>query len=305
MISAQLMGGLGNQLFIYSFCKILSYKVKQDVLLYFDSEDGRELEINKFKLAPGITVVKAPFLSRMESIPKTYMIWRKIIEHLPRGKLRDLIIKLSNRAGVVFVPEGFSELDYQALGKCKNIIVNGFFQSEKYLKGYETEIKKDFLVENVADPDLSFRLRNEALQIQGENSVCVHIRRGDYLKPEYKDRFLVCNEDYYKRGIDFMKRTLGNINLYVFSDSIEWVKENFEFLGAYHPTYNGGELAVLEDFAMMKACRHFVMSNSTLSWWVQYLSDSTNKVVVAPDRWLNDHNEYTELYSDDWHLINV
>lgn len=63
-------------------------------------------------------------------------------------------------------------------------------------------------------------------------------------------------------------------------------KEKFDWLKHYNTIYvnNGGELAVLEDFVYVKACNHFVMSNSTLSWWAQYLCENERKIVVAPSK---------------------
>ena len=77
MISAQLMGGLGNQIFIYAFCKTLAHRTDQNVLLYFDSEDGRELQINKFKIDSRITIVKAAFLKSMLFGEKLLSIYQK------------------------------------------------------------------------------------------------------------------------------------------------------------------------------------------------------------------------------------
>lgn len=307
MISAQLMGGLGNQIFIYAFCKTLAHRTDQNVLLYFDSEDGRELQINKFKIDSRITIVKAPFLSKMESVPKEYVIWRKIIQHLPKGKLQNGVIRVANGFGVVFVPEGYSELNYKALKKCENIIVNGFFQCEKYFEELSDAIKRDFMLENIIDSEYLKKIMNKSLQVQENNSVCVHIRRGDFLKDEYKNRFLVCDEKYYKEAMEYIEKKIDGVTFYIFSDSIEWVKEKFDWLKHYNTIYvnNGGELAVLEDFVMMKACNHFVMSNSTLSWWAQYLCENERKIVVAPSKWLNTGYDNADIYQVGWHLISV
>lgn len=54
---------------------------------------------------------------------------------------------------------------------------------------------------------------------------------------------------------------------------------------------------------MMYSCKHFIISNSTFSWWAQYLSRNNEKIVVSPDRWFN--NDYlSPLISSDWLTVN-
>ena len=138
-------------------------------------------------------------------------------------------------------------------------------------------------------------------------SVCVHIRRGDYIKPKNKDLFYVCTMDYYKEAVLLMLQKIRNPRFYIFSDDIDWVEKNMEFLTNYAPIYirNGGEDAVCMDMDIMKSCKHFIMSNSSLSWWAQYLSENTDKVVIAPSRWLNDNKSHSEVYQENWSTISV
>lgn len=302
MIYGQLMGGLGNQLFIYAFCKTLAYEVGQDALLIFDSEDNRPLEISSFKLDSKIRIIKGEFNAESTNKRKyeRYIILRKLIDHIPNKYFKDLITRYGQCAGIIYNPEGYFEIDYTRLKRCNDIIFCGFMQSNKYFEKIREQIVNEFAI----DFD---DLKDSIVKIKKENAICVHIRRGDYLSDRYKDRFLVCTDAYYKQAIDRMKVQYPDAVYYVFSDSIDWVKCNMPFLAKLNPVFvdNGGEEAVLKDFMMMKSCKHFIMSNSTLSWWAQYLGEYSDKHIIAPARWLNYGYDNRDIYMSNWELINV
>ena len=85
----------------------------------------------------------------------------------------------------------------------------------------------------------------------------------------------------------------------MFSDDIEWVKNNI-YTGCV-TYYEDGTDPVWEKLRLMSACKHFVVSNSTFSWWTQYLSKSENKIVISPSRWFNNDYE-SPLIAKDWIL---
>ncbi|MCH5342485.1 MAG: alpha-1,2-fucosyltransferase [Acetatifactor sp.] len=306
MIYEQLMGGMGNQIFIYAFCKKLVQSTGQEAILYFDSEDARQLEISKFLLDQRIRIENKKFLEGYDGNTYIYRLFRKLIEHTRRGAFQSFLIKLSNRLGIVFVLDGFYDIDFGTLQKRKKIIVNGFFQSQKYFEGMEEDIRNEFNGENLNGIDLPPNVVSKLNDVRNSNSTCVHIRRGDYLDSKYRNKFLVCTEEYYKRAMEYINVEQDRPRFVVFSDDIHWVINNYKFLKRYDVDFvdNGGELAVLYDFLLMKECKHFILSNSTLSWWAQFLSDNGKKVVVAPSRWLNDDYGNKDIYQDTWHLID-
>ena len=89
---------------------------------------------------------------------------------------------------------------------------------------------------------------------------------------------------------------------FVFSDDINWCKKKLGFNGD-NVIFVSQDMPVYETLRLMYNCKHFILSNSTFSWWGQFLSTSKNKLVVSPSRWNNDGYQ-SQLIQKDWILIN-
>ena len=85
---------------------------------------------------------------------------------------------------------------------------------------------------------------------------------------------------------------------YVSSNDQNWVKNNIDFSGSEVIYEKSDELAH-NKLEIMKACRHFIISNSTFSWWAQYLGEYDNKIVISPTKWYNNKFE-SPLIDKDW-----
>ena len=62
--------------------------------------------------------------------------------------------------------------------------------------------------------------------------------------------------------------------------------------------YESGNDPVWEKLRLMSACKHFVISNSSFSWWGAYLSNNNDKLIIAPDRWYNNSSKLPAIYYD-------
>ena len=131
--------------------------------------------------------------------------------------------------------------------------------------------------------------------------VCVHLRRGDYQKPE-NAILQVCTPDYYARAVAAVRDEHPDAALFVFSDDIDWAREHLDTAGLPAVFLPRGE--AVADLAFMQLCRGFVLSNSTYSWWAQYLAPAPDKQTWAPDKWYA-HTKKTALYQDGWQLIKT
>jgi hypothetical protein len=141
-------------------------------------------------------------------------------------------------------------------------------------------------------------------ELKINNSVCVHIRRGDYTNNQWESKLLVCEFDYYENAMNYISIKESNPVFYIFSnsnDDINWIKQNykFSFLVKYvelnNPDY--------EELRLMTHCNHFILSNSSFSWWASYLADNPNKIVIAPEKWNNGQWNMKDIYLDSWILL--
>lgn len=206
---------------------------------------------------------------------------------------------LFNRLGVCYYAYGYYPF---ARTKKDNIVVEGYFETPRYADAIRDVILRDF---TPVHPPLS---ENKALYeaICITNAVCVSVRRGDFVTGENQADARdcnVCTPDYFRRAVALCREKLRKPVFFVFSDDVEWTKQNLHFEGCETHYERGGD-PVWEKLRLMYSCKHFVLSNSTFSWWAQYLSrqPQAEKLVIAPNRWRN-WSVNKEIYEDGWVLL--
>jgi hypothetical protein len=168
----------------------------------------------------------------------------------------------------------------------------GYWQSEKYFKDREADIRNDLVFRH----PLAGRRVEMARAIASSNSVCLHVRRGDYVRNPF---FNICGQDYYDRAVTLMKERAGeDIKIFVASDDIAWCRENLH-INADHVFIEAEESRYA--LHLMSLCRNFIIPNSTFSWWAAWLSGNKKKTVVAPKIWFNDPGINTgDVCPDEW-----
>lgn len=161
----------------------------------------------------------------------------------------------------------FSELKYS---KDSDYFLEGYWQSEKYFKAVEEVIKRELL------PDAETNSKLNKLILEYKNIVSLHIRRTDYVK--LKGYHPVQPIAYYQKALN----TIGDYDqIFVFSDDIQWCKNNLEF---NNMTFVEG-LGDVEDLWLQTMCSHNIIANSSFSWWGAWLNTHPDKKVVAPKNW--------------------
>ncbi len=179
---------------------------------------------------------------------------------------------------------------YNEIPYTKDLKLTGYFQSEKYFLNNKEEIKKLFSVDNE-----SFKyIKNKYSLDLFEDSCSLHIRRGDYLN--YPNHHPVCSLDYYNMAINL----IDNKNILIFSDDINWAKENLHFKNKnlYFIENNKDYI----DLWLMSMCKNNIIANSTFSWWGAWLNKNEDKKVIAPLNWFGkaiNHN-IKDLIPDNW-----
>jgi FkbM family methyltransferase len=210
--------------------------------------------------------------------------------HLEKTLFRKLDFLIERTSGNeldhIHAPFHFEEL---SPSQHRPTVFVGWYQSEKYFGNYG-EVIKDLYSPT---PEFINRVLNEFPFFNTDTVAAINVRRGDYL--EQSSRHPVVSLEYIYAAVDKLPKY---DKILVLSDDIAWCRENIKlenciFVDNYWDC---------DGLWLLSLCDHFVISNSTFSWWGAYLSRTENKVVVAPDTWFGpDIIENTnDLYCEGW-----
>lgn len=305
MIKTIISGGIGNQMFQYAFIysQIKNNNLKPElyaVMFGNNIEDKRNFSLDS--LSCSIKIYNQT--KKDSSLQFKYKLIAKkvILKILNRKKANEIeIMETLKKHNICFSPTIFKY--YPELEINNNTYVEGYFQTWKYFDKYKDDIKKEFIVSK------KISKKNDEMKKRIENcqAVCVHIRRGDYINTEYSKCLQICNFDYYKSGMDYIASKVKDPIFFIFSNSHkdhEWIKQNYKF--NYNIVHVDLDNPDYEELRLMYSCKHFILSNSTFSFWAQYLSENNNKEVVAPSLWyLDNRDDPRDIYMPNWKIIDV
>lgn len=289
-ISVRLMGGLGNQMFEYAALRAMMIKYNQKGIISLKGITNKTHNIyslNHFNINQEVEVINNESLKSKLNYLIYGFYYVFLIKHKNGFSIMKKIQPFLNKIGIFCLPDG-----YIKFSKCSsnNNTMVGYFQSIQYFNDYKDIIKKELKVVDAVLEDNKKLLK----EIEANNSVCVHIRRGDYVGTNHQ----VCDEAYYLKAIEIMKKKVKNPQFYIFSDDIKWVKENIHFkdkvnfVEKNNPNY--------EELRLMYSCKHFIISNSSFSWWAQYLTENKKRITIAPSKWFQNENQKVDIYEEDW-----
>lgn len=316
MIYLKVRGRLGNQFFQYAAVKSYQMKYFKDEEIAIDFSDLKRLgtlddgfvdslchfNVDEYKTVDKIDInfIQKIFLFIMR-VPNPFfrMIGFDDRADIFSYKFEKMMQPLLNRIGIFYMIHGYSDFSRT---KVKNKIFIGNFESAMYFDENKDKIREMYIPKyKLLDKNREFYNK-----IKNTNSICITIRRGDFVNNEnFKKVHYVCDSNYFYKAIDLIKKKVKNPTFVVFSDDIDWVKNNMDF--GTDAIYEDGTDPIWEKIRLMSLCKHFVISNSTFSWWAQYLSTNEKKVVVAPKRWKNisykKDASKLDIYQDFWDLI--
>jgi hypothetical protein len=135
--------------------------------------------------------------------------------------------------------------------------------------------------------------------IENSESVCVHVRRGDFVTNTFNGLY---GRDYYDAAAKTISRTKSDLSYFVFSDDIPWCRENLAFDGPTTFVDDDFEpVKFRDDLRLMAACKHFIIANSSFSRWAAWLNEDPAKMVVAPSRWATPKDiDKSGMYLPGW-----
>ncbi|MCX6738749.1 MAG: alpha-1,2-fucosyltransferase [Candidatus Parcubacteria bacterium] len=260
MIIIKAIGGLGNQLFQYALGRRLS--LERNTELFFDTTwyekpPNRKYSLNKFNTI-GTVASKTDGKKR-------------------KPLLLDVILPINKKR---YIREQSFRFDKKILSVGKDVYLDGYWQSPKYFESIEDILKKDLVLKEPQGEEHE-EMRKKIYSI---NSVSLHVRRGDFLAEKNKKTYTDCGPGYYQSAINYIFKQTGKIELFVFSDDPEWVKEN---LHTGHPTtfVSSRNFTDYQELDLMRSCKHNITANSTFSWWGAWLNPNPKKIVVTPKQW--------------------
>ena len=275
MIIVKFKGGLGNQMFQYALYKKYMQLGKETYaeISFYDDRKVMPLKLEEafqgIKLNTNMAAEYAMQLNQkadnrniLEKICQKVYPYKKNVQEISEGKFDSNVLKLSN------------------------CFVEGFWQTEMYWDDIKEEVLQDF----------KFNLGNTSLssinRFMKKNSfISIHIRGGDYLNEENQKLFGgVCSSAYYKSAIDYVQNKTGISSLLVFTNDCEYsqsilqtIKCDYYFAKNY---LNEGTPDWVEMY-LMSQCKHNIIANSSFSWWGAYLNRNSDKIIVAPQKWIN------------------
>lgn len=296
MIIVRLLGGLGNQMFQYATARHLSIlnntKLKFDSSafdknIYAENATWRDFQLSVFKLKSEIATEQDIEVVKNAELP----FFEKIYYRLLRKNIP------SYRKTEQFEKQLFC-FDQSIFKASANTYLTGYWQSPLYFDAIRSILLKDFeLGEKPSKKDYPF-----FDDITRQNSVSIHIRRGDYVSnPEYLKIHGLCSIEYYQGAIEYICRKVANPAFYIFSDDMDWAKENLQIKNPC--IYVTGTPAGKDHFEMhlMSLCKHNIIANSSFSWWGAWLNKSSEKIVIAPKKWMGDPAiDTTDLMPANW-----
>lgn len=214
------------------------------------------------------------------------------------------------------VQESGFDFDKNLFNNCPdNVNVLGYFQTEKYFKHIENDIRQDFTFKK----EWSNPCEEFMSQFDGQEIIFLHVRRGDpnltdkrgfkWAYVNLQDHHPVQTLDYY---VEALKHFPEDIPVLVFSDSIEWCKKQEIFksdrfmFSEPDDKYDDGALVPYVDLCLMSLCSHAIIANSSMSWWGSWLIKNQNKKVIAPQMWFGSaysHHNTKDLYCPEWIVL--
>jgi len=286
MITCNLMGGLGNQLF--QIFTTISYAIKSKNKFYF---------INTECLNDGSTCTKR------------YTFWNSLLNKL-KPFLVEKIIPFSkniHQNRFTFIEIETSEL----IGK--DICLQGYFQSENFFKENYSTIYKMLDIDKQKKQILDFFYENNINKtINFKNTVSLHFRLGDY--KALQNYHPIMKYEYYNKALRFIQNKDTNIttilyfcedeDIEIIMDTINLLKNDFSNL-----IFIRGSISLKdwEQLLLMSCCEHNIIANSSFSWWGAYFNTNPNKIVCYPSVWFGPwiSNDTKDVCPLEWAKIEA
>lgn len=278
MIITRITDGFGNQLFMYACGYATAKRVGTSLAMdttILDTNPTRRFELNNLNLQ----------CEKIISLKNIRGKWIKVV-------YRKMMHRCLRRKYKVYVEKTPYKFEKDILAVRDNTYISGYWQSPKYFSEYREDLLKIFTPQySQARAALDYIKR-----VTSCNSVAIHIRLGDYQKLGN------CLElSFYRKAIEFIQTSTSNPVFFIFSDDILEAKRILQNIdGKFIFVSYDSENLTLDDFFIMRSCKHQIIANSSYSWWAAWANENPEKIVICPEKgeWSGD------FYPESWIKIS-
>lgn len=278
MIIIKIVGGLASQLHKYAIGRALSLKHNTELKLdisWFDnipsSDTIREYQLDKYNIVA--TIATEQEIKHFK--PNKYLI--KVNNKI--RKYTNQKINFRNYCNESFISLKF----FNSLPN--DIYIEGEWSGFKYFENIKDILINELSLKSEYISNIFLKYQNI---MQDNQSISLHVRRGDYVNNIYASNLhIVCSIKYYEEAIKYFEDKVGKLTLLIFSDDLEWVKANIRISKDIQHFYVENTKD-FEEFQLLTECQYNIISNSGFSWFSSWLNQNQNKIVISPVSWIKN-----------------
>jgi hypothetical protein len=287
-------GGLGNQMFQHAFCTALNSRGQKARLsftgfFYYKHHNGFDLyRAFYLKLSP-LHKIMAFMLEEA-----SFICQNKICKGIARrltGWYEGRQERYNEKNEFILDADVFKQDEKSFYGT---------WQCLEYFRECTDAVRRQFVFKEPVD------VANKTVieKIKNTNAVSIHIRRGDYLSSHWQSSVHVIKDiAYYKRAVKLIEEKITAPAYFIFSDDLQWVKQNLQLDNCTYVEHNTGKNSFI-DMYLMSLCKHNIIANSSFSWWGAWLNSNTSKIVIMPQKWMNN-NTCEGIFPEEWIKLPV
>ncbi len=283
----RMSGGLGNQMFQYAFARTLQEERGGEInidLNFYNSGGGRDFELEKYPV--------------QYAAGRDYAGYNKLRKYVQRLPVISALLGIHKEKREFLVDTNVYKYRYK--------YYTGYWQNLRYFRDKKEMLRKELTYSEEITPVQS----QIADKMAKEESVALHVRRGDYRTEKYISVYYQLEEEYYRNALKYIEeRSEGKeIKIYFFSDDIEWCRHTFGDIRCAEFIDEQVSNSQHMDMLLMRKCKYIVMANSTFSWWAAWLSDRTDSVIITPANWFynkkRNDNLLNAIIEPGWVVLN-
>ena len=292
-IIVRIAEGIGNQLFMYAHSYSLSKTINYD--LFIDNTSGyfmkknqiRSYDLDKFNINTTLSDKKYRFDTFSKNLN------RNLLKKIDSFKKKKLFLIEDRDKNKITKYNDTTNFNFSNV-----VFVEGYFESEKYFKNFEKDLKAKFIIK-----DKFINKNNKFIELlRNYNSVSISVRQNRYSERDKIDNaksteFTKNTINYINKAVTFFKNKISNPKFFIwfndFTNLNNYFNENeFTFI-------NNGSNKSLNDFNLFKYSKHFIVGPTSFHWWGAWLNENPNKICVRPQDDLNPSNN-KDYWPESW-----